>query len=159
LSCSSASTSLILVLSSVGLGPIPSDCAADCGCVRLDGAGVPLREGGAVLVRCLVASPPGGVDAGRVVICKSGMAFMDDCGNTSSRLMGIPREIRCCRRMRERIQSGGLVAGGYVEKMVWNITRLCAASDGSDLRLSGSHAPLWRDQCLVEALRLTYGLV
>lgn len=39
---------------------------------------------------------PGGAEDGRVVIWRAGRAFERlDCGRTSSRFTGMPRDIRC----------------------------------------------------------------
>ena len=56
-----------------------------------------------------VGRGPGGADDGRVVMLSAGSGFPFVWGITSSRLMGIPREIRCCRRMRDRVQFTGRV--------------------------------------------------
>lgn len=56
---------------------------------------------------------------GRVEMCKVGSGLIPACGRTSSRFTGIPREIKCCRRMRERIQFGGWADGGDTWKSDW----------------------------------------
>lgn len=57
---------------------------------------------------------------GRVVICKGGRGFPFACGNISSRLTGMPREMRCCWRMRERVQFGGLIGGRDLNSLLYS---------------------------------------
>lgn len=59
---------------------------------------------------------PGGADVGRVLI-SSGGSFPPAGGRTSSRLTGIPRAIRCCRRILDRVQLTGLCIGGVGGKI------------------------------------------
>ena len=104
-----ANNSDIFASSRSGLGPRPScDTAEELEPACL-GCGVPERE--PALLRVLLWGP-GGVDAGRVDICNGGSGFPFACGRTSSRFIGIPRVIRCCRRMRERVQLGAFTTGG-----------------------------------------------
>jgi len=71
-----------------------------------------------VVFCCALLRAPGGADIGRVVICNGGSGLPFACGNTSSRLTGIPREMRCCWRIRERVQFGGFVGGGEWNNML-----------------------------------------
>ena len=94
------------MLSSSGFGPKPN-CDTVEGPDRLEGIGVPDRE---LLMEAEAAfcgellRAPGGADIGRVVICNGGSGLPFACGNTSSRLTGIPKEMRCCWRIRERVR-------------------------------------------------------
>lgn len=64
---------------------------------------------------------PGGADMGRVVICSGGSAFPLACGGSiSSRLTGMPSEIRCCLRIRDLVQFGGFVAGGALKRILYS---------------------------------------
>jgi hypothetical protein len=72
-----------------------------------------------------VGRGPGGADDGRVVMLSAGSGFPFTWGITSSRLMGIPREIRCCRRMRDRVQfTGRDTVDGDALNRVWYNVRL-----------------------------------
>ena len=111
---SSSSNSLTFAPSSSGFGPKPNWDMVD-GPDRLVGIGVPDRElcvEDEALFCCGLLRAPGGADIGRVVICSGGSGFPFVCGSISSRLTGIPREMRCCWRIRERVQFGGFVGGG-----------------------------------------------
>jgi hypothetical protein len=109
----SARSSPILCSSSCGLGPSPN-------CVM-----APFREASGVGVaalelrrdvRPLVGWAPlrgtGGADMGRVLMCSVGKALLLAWGRTSSRLTGMPSMIKCCLRIRERVQLGGCADGG-----------------------------------------------
>ena len=118
--------------SSTGLGPNPACAGAVLLRARglLPGTGVPARElltdpepgGGIAILSIRGLEPlfnnrgPGGADIGRVVICRAGIGLPPAWGSTSSRFTGIPKETRCRRRIRERVQLGGCVSGGDV----WN---------------------------------------
>lgn len=54
----------------------------------------------------------GGADMGRVEICNVGKGLLLAWGSTSSRLTGMPSVIKCCLRIRERVQFGGCADGG-----------------------------------------------
>lgn len=78
------------------------------------GRGVPDRELFAVVAALwtgAVLAPPGGADIGLVLISSVG-SLPPVGGSTSSRLTGMPRAMRCCRRMRDRVQLTGLMMGG-----------------------------------------------
>lgn len=104
----------IFASSSSGLGP---NCDVDglpLGCLGVPGRGVPPREileDPVVFPECGGLRELGGADIGRVDIWSGGRGFPLACGSTSSRFTGIPREMRCCRRIRERVQLGGLIGG------------------------------------------------
>lgn len=105
-----SSNSDIFPSSRDGLGP-----NGDGFCRPLPGCGVPEREllvDAGVLPVCVGCRGPGGADIGRVLMCNGGNGFPLACGNTSSRLTGIPSAMRCWRRIRERVQFGGFVGGG-----------------------------------------------
>ena len=51
---------------------------------------------------------------GRVCISSVGNGLPFARGSTSSRLTGIPRAIKCCRRIRERVQFEGFVGGACI---------------------------------------------
>jgi hypothetical protein len=53
---------------------------------------------------------PGGAELGRVEICKAGI-FSRVRGRTSSRLTGMPSDIKCCLLVRDRIQFTGCICG------------------------------------------------
>jgi hypothetical protein len=111
---SSSNNLLIFALSSSGFGPKPN-CDIVEGPDRADSIGVPARElfvEVETLFCCELLRALGGADIGRVDICNGGSGFPFACGNNSSRLTGIPRDMRCCWRIRERVQFGGFVGGG-----------------------------------------------
>ena len=66
---------------------------------------------------------PGGAELGRVDICKAGI-FSKVRGRTSSRLIGIPRAIKCCLLIRDRIQFTGCICGVERGIYAWNISLL-----------------------------------
>jgi len=66
---------------------------------------------------------PGGADIGRVCISSGGKGFPLARGRTSSRFTGIPRAIKCWRRIRERVQFGGFIGGGVCKSILY-ISRL-----------------------------------
>ena len=106
---SSSKSLSIFAKSSSGFGP---KCDGGVGCRLI---GVPARElvvedRGMLLCESALRGP-GGADMGRVVICKGGKGFPLARGRTSSRLTGRPSAMRCCRRIRERVQLGGFVCG------------------------------------------------
>ena len=96
---------LIIALSKTGLGPNRSPFAA---APRDFLSGLPAR----------LRTPepgrdwrgPGGAELGRVEICKAGI-FSRVRGRTSSRLIGIPSDIKCCLLVRDRIQFTGCICG------------------------------------------------
>ena len=88
----------ILSWSSSGLGP-KCDVA---------GWGVPAREW--LAIDALRGG--GGADIGLDVICNGGKGLPVVCGRISSRFTGIPSEMRCWRRIRDRFQLVGLIDGG-----------------------------------------------
>ena len=108
----------ILASSNSGRGPSRSnvggmDAVLLMGC-GVPGRGVPARELFAVdatLLTGAVFAPTGGADMGRVLISRVG-SLPPVGGNTSSKFIGIPSSIRCCRRIRERVQLTGLMIGG-----------------------------------------------
>jgi hypothetical protein len=107
---SSSKSLSIFSKSSSGFGP---KCDGGVGCRLI---GVPARElvvedRGTLLCESAL-SGPGGADIGRVVICSGGKGFPLARGRTSSRLTGNPSAMRCCRRIRDRVQLGGFVCGG-----------------------------------------------
>ena len=109
-------SSLTFISSNSGLGPRPSWDTFDVP-VRAEGCGVPDREGWVEpgpLLGDRASRAEGGADWGLVLICKGGRGdFPFACGGRiSSRLTGIPSEIRCCCRIRDRVQFGNLVGGG-----------------------------------------------
>jgi hypothetical protein len=53
---------------------------------------------------------PGGTDCALVEICNAGI-FSTVRGSTSSRLIGMPSDIRCCLRVRDLVQLTGCTWG------------------------------------------------
>jgi len=77
---------------------------------------------------------PGGAELGRVEICKAGI-FSSVRGRTSSRLMGIPSDIKCCLLVRDRTQFTSCICGVETGIYAWNtsllkITTVSACSRG-----------------------------
>lgn len=66
---------------------------------------------------------PGGVECGLVEICNAG-SFSSALGSTSSRFIGMPSEIRCCRRVLDRVQFTGCIGGVFDGRSVLYIWRL-----------------------------------
>lgn len=66
---------------------------------------------------------PGGAELGRVDICKVGI-FSKVRGRTSSRLIGIPRDIKCCLLVRDRTQFTGCICGVEVGTYARNTSLL-----------------------------------
>ena len=115
-----SSNLVILASSSSGRGPRRSSVGGIEAVLLIGsgvpGRGVPARELLAVDVGWgrftgAVFAPTGGADIGRVLISRVG-SLPPAGGSTSSRFTGIPRAMRCCRRIRERVQLTGLMMGG-----------------------------------------------
>ena len=83
--------------------------------------GVPARElfldGGALCNGPLRG--PGGADIGRVDIWSGGRDLPFACGCISSKFTGSPRAIKCCCRMRERVQFMSSMRGGESISMAY----------------------------------------
>lgn len=96
---------LIVALSKTGLGPSRSLLVAAS---RDFFSGLPARL--PTPERGRGWRGPGGAELGRVEICKAGI-FSRVRGRTSSRLIGIPSDIRCCLLVRDLIQFTGCICG------------------------------------------------
>jgi hypothetical protein len=124
------SNSAIFASSISGFGPSRS-CAASPPRTGVPERGVPERGGvaprEAAAATAVIAgpSPPsrgaGGADIGRVVILSGGSALAAGRGSISSRLTGIPRLIKCCRRVRDRVHVGGTVRVGGSVSVAYNL--------------------------------------
>ena len=124
----SARSSPILGSSSCGLGPNPSCATAPFrefpGVTAPEaGTGVPALELFTDVWPFLGCEPfreTGGADTGLVeMMCKAGNGLLLACGRTSSRFTGMPRVIRCCLLIRERVQFGGCADGGVFWMSDW----------------------------------------
>ena len=124
----SARSSPILRSSSCGLGPNPSCAAASFrefpGVTAPEaGTGVPALELFTDVWPFVGREPlreTGGADVGLVeMMCKAGNGLPFACGRTSSRFTGMPRVIRCCLLIRERVQFGGCANGGVFRMSDW----------------------------------------
>src|SRR5882757_6680995 len=87
----------------------------------MPGTGVPARElvlDGGVLCSGPLRGP-GGADIGRVDMWSGGRGLPFAWGSISSKFTGSPRAIKCCCRMRERVQFMGCMRGGESISMVY----------------------------------------
>jgi len=66
---------------------------------------------------------PGGAERGRVEICKAGI-LSSVRGRTSSRLIGMPSDIKCCLLVRDRIQFTGCIWGVETGIYAWKTSLL-----------------------------------
>lgn len=152
---SSSKSLSIFAKSSSGFGP---KCDGGDG-RRL--MGVPAREllmeeRGTLLCESALRGP-GGADMGRVLICSGGIAFPLVRGSTSSRLIGNPNVMRCCRRIRDRVQFGGFVDGGDSMSILYK-SRLDSSIKPSKNMLS-NRVPFRGHQYLTDPFHLTNSLI
>jgi hypothetical protein len=115
-----ARSSSILCSSSCGFGPNPNCATAPFrefpGVAAPEaGTGVPALEPFRdewPFVTCDPLRETGGADTGLAAMCKAGKGLLFAFGRTSSRFTGMPKVIRCCLLIRERVQFGGCADGG-----------------------------------------------
>ena len=96
---------LIIALSKTGFGPNRSPFVA---APRSFFSGLPARL--PILEPGRDLRGPGGAELGRVEISRAGI-FSRVRGKTSSRLIGMPSDIKCCLLVRDLIQFTGCICG------------------------------------------------
>jgi len=146
----------IIVLSKIGLGPNRSSFAT---APRNFFSGLPARL--PTLEPGRDWRGPGGAELGRIEISKAGI-FSRVRGRTSSRLIGIPSDIKCCLLVRDRIQFTGCIGGVDAGIYAWNTSLLENKHHYFSSCLGrrwSRNPPCWGDQYLIWPFPFPYWLI